>query len=172
MKEKIMTQLTHQPDPRLDLVFERIVALSPELIWAAWTTPEHLKHWFTPAPWQTVDCEIDLRPGGIFSTVMRSPDGQEFPNLGCYLEIIPNQKLVWTSSLEPGYRPSPALASSIEFPITATIALEPHDQGTKYTAIVLHRNEEDCQKHRDMNFQEGWGKALDQLVAHMQDKAS
>ena len=49
----------------------------------AWTTPEHLKKWFTPAPWTTVDCEIDLRPGGIFRTVMRSPEGQEFPNVGC-----------------------------------------------------------------------------------------
>ena len=42
----------------------------------AWTHPEHLKRWFTPAPWTTVDCEIDLRPGGIFRTTMRSPDGR------------------------------------------------------------------------------------------------
>src|SRR6266850_1118177 len=86
--EKTMTRLIHQPDPRLDLVLERIIDVPQELVWAAWTTPEHLKHWFTPVPWKTVDCEIDLRPGGIFRTVMRSPEGQEFPNLGCYLEII------------------------------------------------------------------------------------
>ena len=46
-----------------------------ELVWLAWTTPEHVKQWFTPAPWTTVDCEIDLRPGGIFRTVMRFHQG-------------------------------------------------------------------------------------------------
>jgi uncharacterized protein YndB with AHSA1/START domain len=70
-----MTPLIHQPDPQLDLIFERIVDVAPALVWAAWTTPEHLKHWFTPAPWKTIDCEIDLRPGGLFRTVMCSPEG-------------------------------------------------------------------------------------------------
>jgi uncharacterized protein YndB with AHSA1/START domain len=165
-----VTRFTHPPDPRLDLVFERIIDIPRELVWSAWTTPEHIKKWFTPAPWQTVDCTIDLRPGGLFHTVMRSPEGREFPNVGCYLEIIPNEKLVWTSALEPGYRPSKSLSantSSVTFPFTAIISLEPHEQGTKYTALVLHREEEDCQKHKDMGFQDGWGKALDQLVAHM-----
>lgn len=94
-----MNQLIHQPDPQLDLVFERIADVPNELIWTAWTTPENLKQWFTPKPWKTVDCEIDLRPGVIFRTVMLSPEGQEFPNLGCYLEVIPNEKLVWTNAL-------------------------------------------------------------------------
>lgn len=79
-----MTPSQYQPDPRLDLVIERIVDVPPELVWKAWTSPEHLKPWFTPVPWKTVDCEIDLRPGGMFRTVMRSPEGQEFPNVGCY----------------------------------------------------------------------------------------
>jgi uncharacterized protein YndB with AHSA1/START domain len=96
--------IIQQPDPALDLVFERVVDIPKELVWAAWRTPEHLKKWFTPAPWKTVDCEIDLRPGGIFRTVMCSPEGQSFPNIGCYLEIIKNQRLVWTNVLAPGYR--------------------------------------------------------------------
>ena len=54
-----MTQL----DPKTDLVLERVVDVAPELVWKAWTTPEYLKQWFTPAPWKTVGCEIDLRPG-------------------------------------------------------------------------------------------------------------
>ena len=53
-------------DPKLDLVLERVVDVPPELVWRAWTEPKHLMPWFTPAPWKTVDCEIDLRPGGIF----------------------------------------------------------------------------------------------------------
>ena len=93
-------------DPKLDLVLERIVDASPELVWTAWTEPEHLEKWFTPAPWTTVDCEIDLRPGGLFRTVIRSPEGQDHPNVGCYLEIVPNRKLVWTDALEAGFRPS------------------------------------------------------------------
>ena len=75
-----MTRSIVQPDPRLDLVFERIVDVPQELVWKAWTTPEHLKTLVYPSPWKTIDCEIDLRPGGLFRTVMRSPEGQEFPN--------------------------------------------------------------------------------------------
>jgi uncharacterized protein YndB with AHSA1/START domain len=157
-----------QPDPKLDLVLERVVPVPRERVWSAWTTPEHVKQWFTPAPWSTVDCEIDLRPGGIFRTVMRSPEGQEFPNLGCYLEVIPNERLVWTSALAPGFRPIPASAPAgdcSDLLFTAVITLEPHENGTKYTALVIHKDEADCRKHADIGFQEGWGKALDQLVA-------
>jgi uncharacterized protein YndB with AHSA1/START domain len=88
-----------QPDPERDLILERVVDVAPELVWAAWTKPEHIKKWFTPAPWTTVDCEIDLWPGGNVRTVMRSPEGKEFPNEGCYLEIVENKKLVWTGAL-------------------------------------------------------------------------
>lgn len=159
-----MTQsTTYQPNPKLDLVLERIVDVSPELVWAAWTTPEYLKKWFTPAPWSTVDCEIDLRPGGIFRTVMRSPEGQEFPNAGCYLEIVPNQKLVWTSTLGADFRPNPQ--SPEDMPMTAIVLIEPHGSGTKYTAIAIHGDEEGAKKHEAMGFHHGWGAALDQLVA-------
>ena len=67
---------------KLDLVLERVVDVSPELVWMAWTQPEHLKKWFTPAPWTTVECVIDLRPGGEFRTVMKSPEGALYPNSG------------------------------------------------------------------------------------------
>jgi uncharacterized protein YndB with AHSA1/START domain len=125
--------VTVQHDPRLDLVLERVVDIPPELVWAAWTMPEHVKKWFTPAPWKTVDCEIDLRPGGIFRTVMRSPEGEDINNVGCFLEIVPNRKLVWTVALAPGYRPS---NPSFDVPtFTAIIMMEPRGKGTKYTAL-------------------------------------
>jgi uncharacterized protein YndB with AHSA1/START domain len=168
-----MTQVTHQPDPLLDLVFERIVDIPRELIWTAWTTPEHLKPWFTPAPWKTIDCEIELRPGGIFRTTMLSPEGQEFPNLGCYLEIIPNEKLVWTNALQPGYRPSELdLAENCNsFAFTAILSLESYENGTKYRATVIHRDGGDCKKHNDMGFQDGWGQAFDQLIKYLNQTA-
>ena len=166
-----MIHPTHRMDPKLDLVLERVVDVAPELVWAAWTQPEHLLHWFTPAPWKTVDCEIDLRPGGIFRTVMRSPEGQEFPGSGCYLEVIPNERLVWTNALAPGFRPagppSPDEAECAHFTFTAVVALAPHGMGTKYTALVMHSAEEGRKKHEEMGFHEGWGKALDQLLEHM-----
>ena len=147
-------------DPMLDLVLQRDVDVSPRLVWAAWTKPEHLSQWFTPRPWTVSACEIDLRPGGIFSTTMRSPDGKDFPNVGCYLEIVPNERLVWTDALVPGYRPS-------ENPfMTAIITLEPHGTGTRYTAVARHRDEAALKKHEAMGFHAGWGTALDQLVAH------
>lgn len=154
--------MTYQPDPKRDLVLERIVDVPRELVWKAWTTPEHIKKWFTPAPWTTVDCEIDLRPGGIFRTLMRSPQGEEFPNVGCYLEVIENERLVWTVALAPGYRPS---IPSPEVPsFTAVISLEPHGSGTKYTALAMHKDEADRKTHDAMGFHDGWGAALDQLV--------
>jgi uncharacterized protein YndB with AHSA1/START domain len=152
----------HKLDPQLDLVLERVVEVPPHLVWAAWTRPDYVKKWFTPAPWQTVDCDIDLRPGGIFRTVMRSPEGQEFPNIGCYLEVIENEKLVWTGALKPGYRPQNAPGAML---FTAVILLEPRGTGTKYTAIAIHADEEGAKKHAGMGFHDGWGKALDQLVA-------
>jgi uncharacterized protein YndB with AHSA1/START domain len=86
-------------DPKLDLVLTRIVDVPVDLVWRAWTTSEHLKKWFTPAPWKTVDCEIDLRPGGIFRTVMESPEGERFPGVGCYLEVVENERLTWTNEM-------------------------------------------------------------------------
>lgn len=150
-----------KPDPKLDLVLERVIDVPRELVWRAWTEPEHLSKWFTPAPWTVAECEIDLRPGGIFRTVMRSPEGQEFPSSGCYLEVVPNEKLVWTAALLPGYRPQVS-----EMPFTAIIAIEPHGGGTRYTATALHQDESGRKRHEEMGFHQGWGAALDQLIRH------
>jgi uncharacterized protein YndB with AHSA1/START domain len=114
------------------------------------------------APWKTVSCEIDLRPGGIFRAVMRSPEGKDTNEpAGCFLEVVPVERLVWTSALGPGFRPvaKPFLA------FTAILTFEEVSGGTRYTARVLHKDEADRQRHADMGFAEGWGKALDQLVA-------
>lgn len=152
----------YTPDPKLDLVFERVVAVPPALIWRAWTNPDLITQWFTPAPWKTVACEIDLRPGGIFCTVMESPEGEAFPMVGCYLDIVPHEKLVWTNTLAPDYRP--AETSGHGPCITAIIRLDPHEGGTRYTAIALHKDAAACQAHLDMGFHAGWGRAFEQLV--------
>ena len=156
-----MTRTLLEFDPRLDLVLERVVDVPVDLVWAAWTQPEHIKKWFTPAPWTTTDCEIDLRPGGIFRTTMRSPEGKDFPNIGCFLEVIPNRRLIFTDTLVPGYRP----AAKPFF--TGIVSMEPQGNGTRYTAIGMHADEATRERHEEMGFHSGWGKALDQLVAYM-----
>lgn len=153
-----MSNLNYKHDPQLDLVLERVVDVPRHIVWAAWTQPEHIKKWFAPAPWTVVDCEIDLRPGGIFRTVMRSPEGEDYPNAGCFLEIIENERLVWTDALAPGYRPA------LKPFFTAVITFEDQGSGTKYTARALHKDQDDRQKHDDMGFHTGWSQCIDQLV--------
>lgn len=158
-----MTTTRSVPDPALDLVLERDIDVPRDLVWAAWTTPEHVQQWFAPHPWTVAECRIDLRPGGLFRTVMRSPEGQEYPSDGCFLEVVPQQRLVFTDALLPGYRPAP------EPFFTAVIELRDSGSGTRYTAIAIHRDREGRERHEAMGFLQGWGLALDQLVAHVKE---
>src|SRR5690606_11883053 len=114
-----MTFTPHDLDTERDLELVREVDVPPGLVWKAWTTPELLTQWFAPKPFETPACEIDLRPGGIFRTVMRSPDGDEFDGAGCFLEVVPDERLIWTSALGPGFRPQTG-----EMVFTAIIELQ------------------------------------------------
>ena len=158
----------HPLHPQLDLSFTRDIDVPREMVWRAWTEPKLLMPWFCPLPWRVVDCEIDLRPGGIFRNTMQSPEGVEFPNLGCYLEIVPMTKLVWTNAFLPDFRPvavaHPAGTDPANFFFTATIELADTAQGTRYTATVRHADEAACKKHQAMGFEAGWGLALAQMV--------
>jgi len=161
-----MTSSVIKIDPTLDLVLERDVDVPVELVWKAWTTPEHLRHWFVPKPWTITACELDLRPGGVFRSVMRSPDGQEFTNEGCYLEVSPHERLIFTDTLLPGYRPSPKPF------FTAVLQLERRGSGTRYTAIAIHGNEETRKNHEQMGFYDGWGTVVDQMAAYIKAQMS
>lgn len=153
----------------LDLVLERTIDAPRSLIWKAWTDPEHVKKWWAPAPWTTSQCEMDLRPGGIFRTVMRSPDGQDFPHVGCFLELIENEKMVMTNALEPGYRPASvgkdgAMADCADIPFTSILTLKERAGKTRYSIVVLHKDEAGRKRHEEMGFHEGWNMCLDQLI--------
>jgi uncharacterized protein YndB with AHSA1/START domain len=151
-------------DPKLDLVFERFIDAPVRLVWEALTKPEHLKEWYMPRPWGSVArCEMDVRPGGILSIDIATADGQEFPNLGCFLEAVPMERLVWTSMLFPGYRP----AIFDDVPITAIMAMESVGACTRYVFTALHRDEADLEKNKESGWKEGTEIALDQLVAHV-----
>lgn len=150
--------MSYSVNPEWDLVLERTLDVSPDKIFAAWTNPESLKHWFCPKPWRVSECEIDLRPGGKFRTVMEGPDGERMDNTGCYLEIIENEKLVFTDALGPDFRPK-----GTGF-MTAILILTPIPNGTRYTAYALHKDAEDRAGHEQMGFHQGWSTVADQMV--------
>ena len=115
--------------------------------------------WFAPAPWTTPRAETDLRVGGSSTIVMAGPDGQEFPNTGVYLEIVPNEKLVFTDAYVKAWEPS-----AKPF-MTVTLTFEEEAGQTRYTARVAHWTVEDREAHEAMGFHTGWGQCADQLEA-------
>ncbi len=149
-------------DPKFDLLLERVVDATPEQLWAGWTQADKLKEWYCPRPWRTVEAVIDLQPGGRFYTVMQSPEGDKFPGEGCFLELTPNRKIVFTSNLSSGYRPNEIPPEG--FGMTVQIEFIPEGSKTRYRAIAMHATEEARKKHEQMGFQEGWGAALNQLI--------
>jgi uncharacterized protein YndB with AHSA1/START domain len=151
-------------NPTLDLVLERFIDAPKHLVWEALTKPEHLKEWYMPRTWGRVSrAEMDVRPGGIFSIDIVTADGREVPNLGCVLEVVPVERLVWTSMLFPDFRP----AVFDDVPITAIMTMESVGTGTRYVFTALHRDEADCEKNKASGWLEGTEIAFDQLAAHV-----
>jgi uncharacterized protein YndB with AHSA1/START domain len=152
----------------LDLLLERTIDAPRSLIWKAWTDPEHVKKWWAPAPWTTSQCEMDLRPGGVFRTVMRSPEGQEFPHVGCFLELIENEKMVMTNALQPGYRPASVgkgeMVDCADIPFTSILTLKERGGKTHYSVVVLHMGEAGRRRHEEMGFHDGWNICIEQLI--------
>lgn len=147
---------------KIELTIARLIAAPPAAVWDAWSDPAKLAQWWIPGPVACQVVKLDLRPGGGFETLMREEDAVAFqPHVeGCFLEAIPEQRLVFTTVLKEGWQPiEPWLA------LTAILTFEAKDGGTLYTSRVLHRNREESRKHEEMGFYEGWGAALGQLAA-------
>lgn len=142
-----------------ELVITRHIAAPPAAVYRAWTDPALLREWFTPRPWRVASAELDVRPGGSNRVVMLSPEGEEFPNDGVYLEVVENERLVITDAYTKAWEPS-----AKPF-MTVILTFEAEGEGTRYTARARHWSEEDRRAHEDMGFHEGWAKATDQLEA-------
>lgn len=143
-----------------ELSLTRIISATPDKLFRAWTDPALLVEWFTPAPWKTVRAEVDLRPGGSVCVFMQSPEGQEFPNPGVYLEVVDNKKLVFTDAFVRAWEPS-----NKPF-MVGTLTFDGLNNGTtRYTARVQHWSIADRKAHEEMGFHQGWGRATDQLEA-------
>jgi len=159
-----------------DLVLERTLDAPRKLVWEAYTNPEHLKRWFAPKPFEITEMELDLKPGGIFRLRMVGPEGFDtgHGNAGCVLEVVDQEKLVWTSALGPEFRPATLATEGCEsFPMTAVITLADAGNGkTFYRAVALHKNPADKESHEKMGFNEGWGTVAGQLEEFAQSLAA
>ena len=78
------------------LELRRTIRAPRQRVFDAWTKPEELKRWHAPGPLTVDNAEADLRPGGKWRVLMRSPDGQIFDVSGVYREIDPPKKVVYT----------------------------------------------------------------------------
>ena len=118
-----------------------------------------LKQWFAPSPYTVPVAEMDVRPGGSNLVVMRGPDGTESANRGVYLEIVKNERLVFTDAYSKAWEPSDKPF------MTVVLSFEQEGGNTKYTARVLHWTVADREAHERMGFHQGWGQSTDQLAA-------
>jgi uncharacterized protein YndB with AHSA1/START domain len=146
--------------PEHELVIERIFDAPVDKVFKAWTTPDILMRWWCPPPWRVTACEIDLRPGGRFNTVMQGPDGEVMDNKGSVLEVIPGRRFVFTDAFAADWVPvgKPFMVGYIAFEDLG-------DGRTRYTGKARHWSAEDKASHEQMGFSEGWGIAADQLAA-------
>jgi uncharacterized protein YndB with AHSA1/START domain len=147
------------PAANRELSFSRLINAPREKVFRAWTDPELLKQWFAPLPWTTPRAELDVRPGGSNLIVMRGPNGQEFPNQGVYLEVVKNERLVFTDAYSRAWEPA-----AKPF-MTVILTFEDQSGKTKYTVRVRHWTEADRETHEKMGFHTGWGQCADQLEA-------
>jgi uncharacterized protein YndB with AHSA1/START domain len=143
-----------------ELVLTRLLDAPRDKLFRCWTEPALIKQWFAPKPFTTPVAEIDLRPGGVSRIVMRSPEGQDMDNPGQYLEVVKNEKLVFTDAFAGNWTPkegAPFMVAEITFA----------DEGgkTRYTARAKHWTKEAREQHEAMGFHTGWGLCADQLEA-------
>jgi uncharacterized protein YndB with AHSA1/START domain len=114
-----------------EIVLTRVFDAPRSLVFDAFTKPELLRRWFGPRGWSLVVCEVDLRVGGRWRFVLRSPDGKDMGMRGMYREIVAPDRSVHTESFD-------------DFPgesIVTTILVE--DRGrTTLTATVLYPSQE------------------------------
>lgn len=144
-------------NPDTDLSFTRTLKAPRALLWECWTTPDHIMKFFMPKPHSLESCEIDLRVGGRFNSVMNI-DGKLVENTGVYLELIDGEKLVFTDGYSEGWAPAPDpfMTAIVEF-------RDDENGGTIYTATARHRSPEARKTHEDMGFFDGWGTVTTQL---------
>lgn len=147
-------------DPDTDLMLTRDMAAPRHLLWMCWTTPEHLKPWFVPKPHRVTACTLDVRVGGACDTTFEV-EGKVMENRGVYLEVVPQEKLVFTDTYTVGWKPAPDPF------LTAILTFQDLGGGhTRYSALARHRSAASRKSHEDMGFHDGWGTVAAQLESY------
>jgi uncharacterized protein YndB with AHSA1/START domain len=132
------------------LILRRRINASAAKVYAAWTQAAQLMRWMHPLDTICLHAEADVRPGGRFRVLMRSPDGEEHDVSGTYLEVVPEAKLVFTWA----WRSTPERESRVTVTLRA-------DGST--TELMLRHERLFDEATRDSH-REGWSSALDHLV--------
>lgn len=143
-----------------DLVISRLLRAPRAALWRAWTEPPLLAAWWCPKPWTTEVRAFELRAGGAFHTFMRGPDGGTSDNPGSFLEIVPEQRIMFTTALVGGWRPATSW-----MPMTAVITMADAPGGTRYIATVKHPDRATRERHEQLGFFDGWNTCITQLEA-------
>lgn len=151
-----MTILQTTAKVPFELSIARFINAPPGVVWQVWT--ERLAEWWSPKPWTTRIIENDMRAGGRMAMVMTGPEGETSPLEGVYLEVVPQQAIVFTNVFTVGWVPqTPFMVGFFTF--------TPSDGGTQYQAGARHWDEATMKQHEAMGFADGWSKAADQLAA-------
>ena len=147
--------LAGQPADRV-LAITRTFAAPRELVFKVWTQPEHLARWWGPKGFTTPSCQVDVRPGGAYRTVMRSPEGKDICMRGQYREVVPPERLVMTFAWE-GEDGQPGRETLV------TVTFAEDGQNTRLTFEQgVFETVEACQAHT-----RGWSEFLQRLDEYL-----
>jgi len=142
------------------VVITRVLDAPRELVWKAWTDPEHLAQWWGPRGFTNPVCELDVRRGGALRIVMRAPDGAEHPMRGVFREVVKPERLVFTAVAQD--ERGNALLEALT---TVTFA---EDAGkTKLTVHARAVGLATAAARMLEGMQAGWTQSLERLEAHL-----
>jgi uncharacterized protein YndB with AHSA1/START domain len=154
-----------QRSARNELVITRVFDAPVELVWQAWTDPEHFKHWWGPKHFTAPFCEMDFRVGGKYLNSMRSPEGRDYWSTGVYQEIIPLKRIVYTDSFadENGnVVPATYYGFGADFPLETVVTVTFEDQAGKTLMTLRHVGMPLGETAEQAG--EGWRQSFDKLA--------
>jgi uncharacterized protein YndB with AHSA1/START domain len=141
-----------------EIAFTCVFQRSAELLFEAWTMPEHLRQWWGCEGSTVPHCEIDLRVGGSWSLVMRMADGSNHPFRGTFREIARPNRLVFTEQYEMPQFGNPEWLTTITFDETI--------EGTRVTHVIQHKSRAVRDAHLQAGMKEGMIQTLTRLDYH------